>query len=57
MLALDDTPTCDRRSYGNLVRIKPFHGDLEDRGLLRVRPFLERTFAAPSVRRIEKRGW
>lgn len=57
VLALDDTARAYRRSYGNLVRIRPFHGDPEDRELLRVRPFLEAWFAAPSVRKIEKRGW
>lgn len=57
VLALDDTAALYRRSYGNLVRIQPFHGDLADAELLRVRPFLERWFSAPSVRRIEKRGW
>jgi TFIIF-interacting CTD phosphatase-like protein len=57
VLALDDTPRAYQRSYGNLVRIRPFHGDAADAELLRVRPFLEQWFQAPSVRRIDKRGW
>ena len=57
VLAIDDTPALYRRSYGNLVRIRPFHGDTADEELLRVRPFLEQWFQAPSVRRIDKHGW
>ncbi|MBL9101758.1 MAG: HAD family hydrolase [Myxococcales bacterium] len=57
VLALDDTPRAYKRSYGNLVRIRPFLGDHSDAELQRVRPFLEQWFAAPSVRRVEKRGW
>lgn len=57
VLALDDTAQLYRRSYGNHVRIQPFHGDLADRELERVRPFLEAWFQAPSVRKLDKRGW
>lgn len=57
VLALDDVAAAYRRSYGNLVRIRPFHGDDSDQELVRVRPFLEQWFQAPSVRRIDKRGW
>jgi TFIIF-interacting CTD phosphatase-like protein len=57
VLALDDTVRLYRRSYGNVVHIRPFRGDQGDRELMRVRPFLEAWFQAPSVRKIDKRGW
>lgn len=57
VLALDDTARAYRRSYGNIVPIQAFHGDLADQELLRVRPFLEAWFQAPSVRKIDKRRW
>jgi TFIIF-interacting CTD phosphatase-like protein len=57
VLALDDTPRAYRRSYGNLVRIRPFLGEPDDQELLRVQPFLAEWFQAASVRKIDKRGW
>lgn len=58
VLALDDDYRVYRRSYSNLVHIKPFLGDLGDQELLKVRPFLIKWFEDPrGVRQIEKRGW
>jgi len=58
VLVLDDSYKAWQRSYGNLVHIRSFEGDTNDRELLRVQPFLEKWFQDPrGVRKIEKRGW
>lgn len=58
VLALDDTYRIWKRSYGNIVHIRPFTGDDQDDELLRVFPLLEQWFQDPrGVRKIEKRFW
>jgi len=57
VLAVDDTPQKYARSYGNLVLVKPFEGDLGDDELILLAPYLQRLANEPDVRRIEKCGW
>jgi len=57
VIMLDDSPEKLDRHYGNLLRIRPFHGEPEDRELLRVMPYLLELKEAENIRAIEKRGW
>lgn len=57
VLMVDDTPAKLARHYGNLVRVRPFLGDLADRDLVQLGEYLPTLAAAPDVRKIEKRFW
>ncbi|MBB4128472.1 RNA polymerase II subunit A small phosphatase-like protein [Xanthomonas translucens] len=57
VLMVDDTPAKLAKHYGNLVRVKPFFGDLADRELFQLAEYLPTLAKAPNVRRIEKRFW
>ncbi|KRG63830.1 hypothetical protein ABB27_17290 [Stenotrophomonas terrae] len=57
VLMLDDTPAKLARHYGNLVRVKPFLGNLADRELFQLSDYLPTLAETPNVRRIEKRFW
>lgn len=57
VIMVDDTARKLERNYGNLVRIRPFHGDLEDRELLFLRDYLELLDREENVRVVEKRYW
>jgi len=57
VLMLEDTPENLSSYYGNVIRILPFTGDMQDRELLRLMPFLLELKHCPDVRRVEKRGW
>jgi len=54
---VDDTPAKIARSYGNLVRVRPFEGDMTDRELPLLLGYLRTLAAVPDVRRVDKRGW
>jgi TFIIF-interacting CTD phosphatase-like protein len=55
VLALDDKPIAHKYNYGNLVQIKAFLGDPEDREFEKVGNLLENLAGVPDVRSIEKR--
>lgn len=57
ILVLDDRADVHCQNWGNLVKIKPFHPDVEDNELLKVQPFIKKWFTEEDVRKIEKRGW
>lgn len=57
VLMLDDTPAKLANHYGNLVRARPFFGDLADRELYLLSDYLPTLALAENVRRIEKRFW
>ena len=57
VLAVDDTPRQWERSYGNLVRVRPFEGDPGDRDLEVLGPYLKSIAETEDFRRLEKRGW
>lgn len=57
VLFVDDTPSKLDRNYGNLVGVGPFHGDPQDRVLVRLDAFLATLIDVGDVRRVEKRGW
>lgn len=55
---VDDSPEKITRSYGNLIRVTPFEGELADRELSLLARYLGDVIApAADVREIEKRGW
>ena len=57
VLVVDDTPAMLARSYGNLVRIRPYLGETSDRELALLQTYLLELKDAANVRVIEKRGW
>jgi len=57
VLMVDDTPAKLAKHYGNLVRVKPFFGDLADQELFQLGEYLPTLAKSPNVRRIEKRFW
>ena len=57
VLVVDDTPAKLKRSYGNLVPIRPFLGESDDKDLLYLMRYLHELGPVPNVRPLEKRGW
>ncbi|MFZ6760474.1 NIF family HAD-type phosphatase [Undibacterium sp. Ji50W] len=57
VIMLDDTPEKLRRNYGNLVRINMFEGQVDDRELTLLMPYLQELKHAANIRAVEKRGW
>lgn len=57
VLVLDDTPAKLERHYGNLLRLPPFMGEMEDTALRDVLPFLDTLRTVENLRKIEKRFW
>ncbi|UXI70570.1 HAD family hydrolase [Tahibacter amnicola] len=57
IIAVDDTPSKYRRSYGNLVTVSEFTGDPGDAELPLLGRYLRSLAGVPNVRQIEKRRW
>lgn len=57
ILYVDDSPEKIARSYGNLVRVRPFEGDPDDEELAKLELYLRELGPCENVRTIEKRGW
>jgi RNA polymerase II subunit A small phosphatase-like protein len=57
VIAVDDSPQKLVRSYGNLVRVRPFEGDPADGELPELARYLLRLRDVPNVRAVEKRNW
>ena len=57
VIVVDDTAEKHGQNYGNLVRIRAWTGDLEDRELVLLRSYLERLRTVENVRAVEKRQW
>jgi TFIIF-interacting CTD phosphatase-like protein len=57
VIAVDDTPQKWELSYGNLVPIKPFEGDMRDDELRHLISYLDQIKNEPNIRNIEKRFW
>jgi len=57
VLMIDDTPRKLESSYGNLIRIKPWDGNLSDRELAPLQKYLLKLRDVDNVRTIEKRWW
>jgi len=56
-IMVDDTPSMLERQYGNLVPIKRFKGEPEDRELLKLMEYLMLLKSEPNIRKLEKRFW
>lgn len=57
IIVVDDTPQMWRNSYGNLVRVKSYFGELEDSELGKLKSYLEILKNVENIRKIEKRNW
>jgi TFIIF-interacting CTD phosphatase-like protein len=57
VIVVDDTPQMWRSSYGNLVRVKSYFGDVEDNELEKLIRYLGVLKNVENVRKIEKRNW
>jgi TFIIF-interacting CTD phosphatase-like protein len=57
IIMVDDTPAKLAQHYGNLVRIKAFEGDPNDRELALLAHYLPTLADVPNVRCVEKRNW
>ncbi len=57
ILAIDDTPECYARNYGNHIHVQPFAGNQADRELEMLARFLDRIKDVPDIRTVEKRCW
>ena len=57
VIAIDDSARKHQRNHGNLVRVKPFFGDLDDDELSLLMRYLPILAQEDNVRTVEKRGW
>jgi len=57
VIVVDDSPEKWRSSYGNLVRVKPFFGEIDDDELKHLAVYLGRLKNIDNIRKIEKRNW
>ena len=57
VIFIDDTARKLERSYGNLVRVRPFKGDPDDDELLHLARYLDRLDREENIRAVEKRYW
>lgn len=57
VIMIDDTAAKLTRNYGNLVQIKMFEGDMQDRELTLLMAYLADLKSRDNIRTIEKRGW
>ena len=57
VLMVDDTASKLRRNYGNLIRIRPWNGGLDDEELLHLAPYLLEISDTESFRTLKKRPW
>ena len=56
-LVVDDSPEKHTKNYGNLVRVLPFEGNMNDRELDMLSVYLVTLANCTNVRKVEKRGW
>ena len=57
VICLDDSPEKHIKNYGNLVRVKPYFGEDEDKELLFLIEYLKKLKIESNIRMVEKRGW
>ncbi|MBC7796636.1 MAG: HAD family hydrolase [Pyrinomonadaceae bacterium] len=57
VIVVDDNPQMWRNSYGNLVRVKPYFGEVEDDELNKLMLYLNFLKNVENVRKVEKRNW
>lgn len=57
VITVDDSPEKWRQSYGNLVRVMPYHGAEDDTEFTLLTAFLDVLKEQPDIRAVEKRQW
>jgi len=57
VLFVDNTPKKLERNYGNIVIVRDFEGDREDKELANLSSYLTALGSESDLRSIEKRGW
>jgi TFIIF-interacting CTD phosphatase-like protein len=57
VIIVDDSPEKSRANYGNVIYIKEFTGNRNDRELLHLYDYLLTLKSVENIRAIEKRGW
>jgi TFIIF-interacting CTD phosphatase-like protein len=57
VIMVDDTAAKLTRNYGNLVQVKMFEGDIQDRELPLLMSYLADLKLKDNIRAVEKRGW
>jgi TFIIF-interacting CTD phosphatase-like protein len=57
ILCVDDTARNFDRSYGNLIQVRPFHGDPQDTELVLLQKYLNWIGPQERIRAIDKRDW
>jgi TFIIF-interacting CTD phosphatase-like protein len=57
IIVVDDTARKLNRNYGNLICMKEFLGDQQDKELLLLEAYLEILNPEPDIRKLEKRNW
>ncbi len=57
VLVVEDLPRNLERQYGNLITVKPFVGDPDDRELPALAEYLATLADVEDLRTVEKRGW
>ncbi len=57
VIVVDDSPEKWRSSYGNLVRVKPFFGEIDDEELQNLAIYLKKLKEIKNIREFEKRNW
>ncbi len=54
---MDDSPEKHVKNYGNLLRVRPYEGAVDDDELLALATYLVSLASLRDVRSIEKRRW
>ncbi len=57
VIVVDDSPQMWRNSYGNLVRVKPYFGEIDDDEFEKLMLYLDILKDVENVRKVEKRNW
>ncbi len=57
VLVVDDSPEKHVKNYGNLLRVRPYEGAVDDDELLALATYLVSLSSLRDVRSIEKRRW
>lgn len=57
VLVVDDSPEKHCRNYGNLIRVSPFEGALDDNELRDLCKYLKDLKNRTDYRKMDKRGW
>jgi len=57
MIAIDDKWESFANDYGNLIKVNPFTGDINDTTLKKLMKYLEDLKGVKNIRKVEKRGW